>query len=323
MSELIERRVAAEDQLKRIDIRSPSAGYVHQLAVHTIGGVISPAEPAMLIVPDNEELNLEARVMPQDIDQLAIGQHAVVRVHASNARTTPELNGTVTRISADVSSDQQTGMTYYTIRVALPREEIQRLGALQPRRRHAGRGLRADRTTARRSSTSSSRSRTSSPAPSGSASLNPCLPVKLTSRDCRRAWRGASFRTVSRVGNPDLGCFVNRYQVRETEMRIVAGIAVFASLASFSAAAADLSMGRRFDEPVMTDYRAISRGRATRVSCVSCNRLPWNRLHKVRKAHVPFGGLHPTYVSGLLWGGLTDPCAPRRFVRQTVLSRKG
>ena len=101
VSELVERRVAAEDQLKRIDIRSPSAGYVHQLDVHTVGGVISPAEPAMLIVPDNEELNLEARVMPQDIDQLALGQHAKVRVHASNARTTPELNGTLTRISAD------------------------------------------------------------------------------------------------------------------------------------------------------------------------------------------------------------------------------
>ena len=131
VSELIERRVAAEDQLKRIDIRSPSAGYVHQLNVHTIGGVISPAEPAMLIVPDNEELNLEARVMPQEIDQLAPGQHAVVRVHASNARTTPELNGTLTRISADVSRDQQTGYSYYTIRVALPREEIHRLGALR------------------------------------------------------------------------------------------------------------------------------------------------------------------------------------------------
>src|SRR3712207_525956 len=61
MAELGERRVAAEDQLKRIEIRAPSAGYVHQLAVHTVGGVISPAEPAMLIVPMNEALDLEAR----------------------------------------------------------------------------------------------------------------------------------------------------------------------------------------------------------------------------------------------------------------------
>jgi HlyD family secretion protein len=131
LAELVERRVAAEDQLKRIDIRSPSAGYVHQLAVHTVGGVISPAEPAMLIVPINEALNLEAKVMPNDIDQLAIGQKAIVRVHASNARTTPEINGTVTRISADVTKEQQTGMSYYTIRVALPPEEIRRLAGLR------------------------------------------------------------------------------------------------------------------------------------------------------------------------------------------------
>jgi HlyD family secretion protein len=129
--ELVERRVAAEDQLKRIDIRSPSAGYVHQLAVHTVGGVISPAEPAMLIVPVDEALNLEARVLPQDIDQLSVGQPASVRIHASHQRTTPELHGTVTRISADVTREQQTGLTYYTIRVALPREEMARLHELK------------------------------------------------------------------------------------------------------------------------------------------------------------------------------------------------
>jgi HlyD family secretion protein len=131
VAEYTERRVAAEDQLKRVEIRSPSAGYVHQLAVHTVGGVISPAEPAMLIVPVNESLKLTAKVMPQDIDQLTIGQHAYVRVHASNQRTTPELNGTVTRISADVTKEEQTGLTFYTISVALPAEEIAKLGGVK------------------------------------------------------------------------------------------------------------------------------------------------------------------------------------------------
>jgi HlyD family secretion protein len=131
VAELSERRVAAEDQLKRVDILSPSSGFVHQLAVHTVGGVITPAEPAMLIVPVDEQLNLEARVMPQDIDQLVVGHRAVVRIHASNQRTTPELNGTLTRISADVSQDKQTGLTFYTIRVALPREEVARLGNIR------------------------------------------------------------------------------------------------------------------------------------------------------------------------------------------------
>lgn len=130
-AELVERRVAAEDQLKRVDIRAPSSGFVHQLAVHTIGGVLPPAEPAMLIVPVGEALQLEARVMPQDVDQVALGQDARVRVHAFNQRTTPELKGTVSRISADVSRDQQSGATYYTIRVAVPAEELAHLGPVK------------------------------------------------------------------------------------------------------------------------------------------------------------------------------------------------
>jgi len=131
IAEYTERRVAAEDQLKRIDIRAPSEGYVHQLNVHTLGGVISPAEPVMLIVPTNDKLELEARVLPNEIDQVKIGQKATVRVHASNMRTTPELHGSVSRISADVSRDQQTGATFYTIRVELPPSEIKRLDNLR------------------------------------------------------------------------------------------------------------------------------------------------------------------------------------------------
>ena len=87
--ELVEKRVAAEDQLKRIDIRAPQDGMVHQLAVHTVGGVISAGEPMMLIVPDADALVVEARIAPQDIDQLSVGQPAVLRFSAFNQRTTP------------------------------------------------------------------------------------------------------------------------------------------------------------------------------------------------------------------------------------------
>ncbi|MFA6965448.1 HlyD family type I secretion periplasmic adaptor subunit [Bosea sp. (in: a-proteobacteria)] len=125
--ELVERRIAAEDQLKRIDIRAPMAGFVHQLAVHTVGGVITPAEPAMLIVPVDDGLQLEARINPPDIDQLALGQRTQVKLHAFNQRTTPELTGTVERISADTSRDQQTGLVFYTIRVAVAPEELTRI----------------------------------------------------------------------------------------------------------------------------------------------------------------------------------------------------
>ncbi|WP_262298830.1 HlyD family type I secretion periplasmic adaptor subunit [Microvirga sesbaniae] len=127
IAEYTERRVAAEDQLKRIDIRAPSDGFVHQLNVHTIGGVISPAEPVMNIVPVNDKLELEAKVLPNEIDQVKMGQKATVKVHASNARMIPDLHGTVQRISADVSRDQQTGATFYTIRIELPQDEVKKL----------------------------------------------------------------------------------------------------------------------------------------------------------------------------------------------------
>lgn len=126
-AELSERRIAAEDQLKRVEIRAPSAGFVHQLAVHTVGGVISPAEPAMLIVPAEDSLQVEARINPPDIDQVALGHAAQVKLHAFNQRTTPELTGTVTRISADTSRDQQTGAAFYTIRVTVQPAEFARL----------------------------------------------------------------------------------------------------------------------------------------------------------------------------------------------------
>ena len=131
MAELIEKRVAAEDQLKRIDIRAPQDGMVHQLDVHTVGGVITPGQQIMLIVPEADKLVVEAKVQPQDIDSLRIGQHAVLRFTAFNLRTTPELDGTVMVVSADITQDQRTGANYYTIRIAVPKTEIARLDELK------------------------------------------------------------------------------------------------------------------------------------------------------------------------------------------------
>lgn len=139
MGELLERRVAAEDQLKRMDIRAPATGVVHQMQVHTVGGVVSPAEPTMLIVPSGELLHLEARVAPQDFDQVSVDQPANVRLHAFNQRTTPELVGYVTRLSPDITRDPQTGQTYYTIRITVPRAELERIAPLQ-----ISAGLQAD-----------------------------------------------------------------------------------------------------------------------------------------------------------------------------------
>jgi HlyD family secretion protein len=131
IGELVERKVAAEDQLKRIDIRAPQDGTVFQLAVHTIGGVITAGDPIMLIVPEADNLSVEVKVNPQDIDQLQLNQKAILRFSAFNIRTTPEIEGVVTRISADTSTDQRTGQSYYTVRIAMPADQIERLGEVK------------------------------------------------------------------------------------------------------------------------------------------------------------------------------------------------
>jgi HlyD family secretion protein len=130
-SEYVERKVAADDQLKRIDIRAPIDGVVHQLAVHTVGGVIQAGEQLMLIVPESERLIVEARVNPQDIDQIKIGQRSLMRFAAFNQRTTPEVYGTVTRIAADIVLEQRTGASYYVVRIELSEKEVARLGPVK------------------------------------------------------------------------------------------------------------------------------------------------------------------------------------------------
>jgi HlyD family secretion protein len=130
-AELIEKRVAAEDHLKRIDIRAPQAGIVHQLSVHTVGGVIAGGDPLMLIVPESDELAIEVKVAPEDIDQLTIGQEALLRLSAFNRRTTPEIKGTVSRVAADLIQDQKSGTVFYTARIAVEHNEMARLHGLR------------------------------------------------------------------------------------------------------------------------------------------------------------------------------------------------
>jgi len=128
IGEYVERKVTAEDQLRRTDIRAPQDGMVLQSTVHTVGGVITAGDAIMTIVPQTDDLRVEAKVNPQDIDKLQIGQKTLLRLSAFNQRTTPELNGVVTRVSPDVTTDQRTGQSYYKIRVSMPPEEIARLG---------------------------------------------------------------------------------------------------------------------------------------------------------------------------------------------------
>ena len=130
-AELTERGVAARDLLDRIELRAPTSGVVHQLSVHTIGGVIRAGDVLMEVVPDSDELQIEARLQPNDIDQVRTGQNAFVRFSAFNQRVTPQLAGTVSYVSADTSRDQQTNAPYYSVRVTLPEDERHRMAGLQ------------------------------------------------------------------------------------------------------------------------------------------------------------------------------------------------
>jgi HlyD family secretion protein len=131
LSELKEKEISAQDQLKRIDLRAPQEGFVHQLTVHTVGGVVTASEPIMLIVPDGDALSIEARIDPNEIDQVHLGQPVVVRLPGLGQRTTPEINGSVALVSADLSQDEKTGAGYYMIRVSMPDEQIARLGSVK------------------------------------------------------------------------------------------------------------------------------------------------------------------------------------------------
>ncbi|MCJ2019051.1 HlyD family type I secretion periplasmic adaptor subunit [Methylobacterium sp. E-065] len=124
---LMEQKITAFDQLQRIEIRAPQTGYVHELAVHTRGGVIAPGESILLIVPNADSLVAEVRVAPQDIDRLQTGQGAGLRFPSFDQRTTPELNGRVTRIAADVSEDKRTGSFYYLVRLGVTKDELAKL----------------------------------------------------------------------------------------------------------------------------------------------------------------------------------------------------
>jgi HlyD family secretion protein len=130
-AELVERSTAARDVLDRIEIRAPTSGVIQQLSVHSIGGVIRAGDTIMEIVPDLDDLQIEARLQPNDIDQVRMGQTAFVRFSAFNQRVTPQVSGTVSYVSPDTSRDQQTNTSYFTVRVSLPEEERRRLAGLQ------------------------------------------------------------------------------------------------------------------------------------------------------------------------------------------------
>ncbi len=126
-AELNEKNVAAKDQLDRVEIRAPTSGVIHQLAVHTIGGVVRPGDVIMEVVPDKDDLEIEGHLPPNAIDQVKHGQQAYLRFTAFDRQTTPQVAGSLSYVSADLSHDEQNHASFYTVRINLPDEQRRRI----------------------------------------------------------------------------------------------------------------------------------------------------------------------------------------------------
>lgn len=131
IGELRARQTAAEDVLRRIEIRAPISGVIHQLSVHTLGGVIPPTQPIMMIVPTSDRLTVDARVAVTDIDQIELNQQSRVRFTAFDFNTTPVLNGVVYRVAADLTVDPGTDAPYYSVGIEVSDKELKRLRTLR------------------------------------------------------------------------------------------------------------------------------------------------------------------------------------------------
>lgn len=131
IAEFDERRISVAAKLGRIEIRSPRDGYVHQLAVHTIGGVIEAGDPVMIIVQEDDPLVVEAQVRPQDINQVSVGQDAIMRFPNASSSVTPQISGKVTFVSADLKQQAADQPPFYTVRLQLKDGEDVKLGGLQ------------------------------------------------------------------------------------------------------------------------------------------------------------------------------------------------
>ncbi len=132
--DLQERLNATEYMLQQTEIRATAKGIVVGLSVHTVGGILQPGETLLEIVPENDNLVVEAKILPTDIDDVQVDLPADVQFTAFSQRTTPKLHGKVLYVSADSLMDPDTKMPVYLAQIAISEEEVQRLGgkSLQP-----------------------------------------------------------------------------------------------------------------------------------------------------------------------------------------------
>jgi multidrug efflux pump subunit AcrA (membrane-fusion protein) len=122
------QKAKVDARLERIAIHAPVAGFVHNLLTNTVGGVIAPGATIAEIVPSGNDLVIEAKLAPGDIDQVRPGLKASVRLTSFNQRSTPSIEGTVDLVSADLMRDEAKGIQFYLARISLAAGELHRLG---------------------------------------------------------------------------------------------------------------------------------------------------------------------------------------------------
>ncbi len=122
--DLMDRLKGAHDVLARLTITAPVSGRIVELTVHTKGAVIKPGETVMEIVPQKDELQVEAHVRPEDADSIYAGMTARVNLSAYQQRRLPMIKGMVTNISADRITDPRTGQAYFNVELTVDRTPL-------------------------------------------------------------------------------------------------------------------------------------------------------------------------------------------------------
>ncbi len=131
LQEAEEKYAAALDRTTSLEIRAPRAGLIHEMQIFTVGGVIKSGQTLMSVIPRDELLLVSAKIQTHEIDQVHIGQKALVRIGAFKQRVTPELEATVTGISPDETRDEKTGQSFFSAKIAIKPEELVKLGKKQ------------------------------------------------------------------------------------------------------------------------------------------------------------------------------------------------
>ncbi|VVT11126.1 HlyD family type I secretion periplasmic adaptor subunit [Rhizobium sp. EC-SD404] len=129
IARLQEERITAIDRMRRLDVRAPLTGFLHELNVSTIGGIVQAGETLVSVIPMDDDLIVEAKLSPGDVDQVMAGQIARIRLTGLSQRVTPELSAGVIDVAPDLTVEEQTGQSFYTARLRISEDELAKVGA--------------------------------------------------------------------------------------------------------------------------------------------------------------------------------------------------